>query len=144
MCGGDNQHTQSSNLKYCYGYGSNCYGIPTLKPMLTSYNMVFGCHSLSILAHNHSTSHSPMHNALVENMVKKNRSRFPITVLLTTILARVAPNVKSLYSWSFHWLSNKNTHEYVPLPAMQKNNRHVKKNCIYAHSEFNSLYIIFI
>ena len=38
-------------------------------------------------------------------MVKKNRSRFPIAVLLTTIFSRGQPNAKSCYTWRFHWLS---------------------------------------
>jgi hypothetical protein len=33
--------------------------------------------------------------SLIENMVKKNRSGFPIAVLLTTVFARVPPSAQS-------------------------------------------------
>ena len=42
---------------------------------------------------------------LVENMVKKNRNRFPIAVLLTIVFSRGQRNAKSRYTWRFHWLS---------------------------------------
>ena len=42
--GGGNRHTQSSNYKHCYSYGSNGYGVPTRKPTPTSYSTIFGCH----------------------------------------------------------------------------------------------------
>ena len=39
------QHTlKSSNHKHCYGYGSNGYRIPTLKPMPASNSTIFGRH----------------------------------------------------------------------------------------------------
>ena len=38
-------------------------------------------------------------------MVKKNRNRFPIAVLLTTVFSRGQRNAKSRYTWRFHWLS---------------------------------------
>jgi hypothetical protein len=37
-------------------------------------------------------------------MVKKNRNRFPIAVLLTTVFARGQRSAKSRYTWRFHWL----------------------------------------
>ena len=48
---------------------------------------------------------------------KRNRSRFSIAVLLTIVLSRVAPSVKSCYTCNFHWVPNENiTHVHVYVP----------------------------
>lgn len=64
-----------------------------------------------------TSTYKKLNVSLVENMVKKNRSCFSIAVLLTIVLSRVAPSVKSCYTCDFHWVPNENishVHVYVP------------------------------
>ena len=80
-------------------------------------------------------------------MVKKNRCRFPTTVLLTTVLPYVAPSAKSCYTWSWHWLPAENVHSCTCVCMYQarlgRAGEHLILKCTYHMRTATYMYYIF-